>query len=47
MRLQLALRSYLDRVHWPGTVTFQRASWAGGRARFHPPECWDSLKIPR
>ena len=47
MRLQLALRSYLDRVPWPARITFQRASWAGWRWRFHPPECWDSLRIAR
>ena len=47
LRLQLALRSYLDRVPWPGAVVFQRVSWAGWRVRFHPPERWDSLKIPR
>lgn len=47
LRLQQALRSYLDRVPWPGTITFQRASWAGWRCRFHPPERWDSLRIPR
>ena len=46
-RLQLALRSYLDRVPWPSQITFQRVSWAGWRCRFHPPERWDSLKIPR
>ena len=47
LRLQVALRSYLDRVPWPGTVTFQRASWAGLKVRFHPPERWDALKILR
>jgi Holliday junction resolvase-like predicted endonuclease len=47
LRLQLSLRSYLDRVPWPGRISFQRASWAGQRWRFHPPECWDSLRIPR
>lgn len=46
-RLQLALRGYLDRVPWPGRVTFQRVSFAGWRWRFHEPERWDSLKIPR
>jgi putative endonuclease len=46
-RLQRALRSWLDRVPWPGAVTFQRGSWAGWRCRFHPAERWDSLKIPR
>jgi len=47
LRLQRALRTYLDRVPWPGRITFQRASWAGWRHRFHPPERWDSLRIPR
>lgn len=47
LRLQRALRAYLDRVPWPGAVTFQRASWSGWRCRFHPPERWDALKIPR
>ncbi|HOD32190.1 MAG TPA: YraN family protein [Holophaga sp.] len=47
LRLQTALRAYLDRVPWPGTVTFQRVSWSGWRCRFHPPERWDALKIPR
>lgn len=47
LRLQLALRAYLDRVPWPGRISFQRASWAGWRWRFHPPEAWDSLRIPR
>jgi Holliday junction resolvase-like predicted endonuclease len=46
-RLQLALRSFLDRVPWPGSVTFQRVSFAGWRWRFHPCERWDSLRIPR
>ena len=46
LRLQMGLRSFLDRVPWPGVVTFQRVSWAGGRCRFHPPERWDGLKIP-
>jgi len=46
-RLQMALRSYLDQVPWPGRVTFQRVSFAGWRCRFHPPERWDGLKIPR
>lgn len=46
-RLQLALRSYLNRVPWPGRITFQRVSFAGWKCRFHTPERWDSLKIPR
>jgi Holliday junction resolvase-like predicted endonuclease len=47
LRLQLSLRRYLDRVPWPGRITFQRASWAGWRWRFHPPERWDALRLPR
>ena len=47
MRLQLALGRYLDRVPWPGLISFQRASWAGWRWRLHPPERWDSLRILR
>jgi Holliday junction resolvase-like predicted endonuclease len=47
LRLQLALRCYLDRVPWPGRITFQRASWAGPRWRCHAPERWDSLRIQR
>lgn len=47
LRLQKALRAYLDRVPWPGSVTFQRVSWSGWRCRFQAPERWDSLKIPR
>jgi Holliday junction resolvase-like predicted endonuclease len=46
-RLQMALRAYLDRVPWPGTVSFQRVSWSGFRVCFHEPERWDSLKIQR
>ena len=47
MRLQVGLRIFLDRVPWPGRVTFQRVSWAGWRCRFHPPERWDGLKVLR
>jgi len=47
LRLQLALRAYLDRVPWPGRISFQRASWSGWRCRFQDPERWDSLRIPR
>ena len=47
LRLQQALRAFLDRVPWPGDVGFQRVSWAGWRCRFHPPERWEALKIPR
>lgn len=46
-RLQRTLRAYLDRVPWPGEVSFQRVSVHGWRFRFHPPECWDALRIPR
>lgn len=42
-RLQMALRDYLERVPWPGDVTFQRVSWSGWKCRFHPVERWDSL----
>ncbi|HJW72852.1 MAG TPA: YraN family protein [Geothrix sp.] len=45
LRLQRALRTWLDRVPWPGRVSFQRVSWAGWRCRFHPAEAWDALKI--
>jgi len=47
LRLQRALRTWLDRVPWPGRVSFQRVSWAGLRCRFHPAESWDSLKLHR
>jgi len=47
LRLQLALRTYLDRVPWPGNITFQRVSWAGRRVRFQALESWDALKIQR
>jgi Holliday junction resolvase-like predicted endonuclease len=43
LRLQTALRGYLERVPWPGRITFQRVSWSGWRCRFHPPERWDAL----
>jgi Holliday junction resolvase-like predicted endonuclease len=43
LRLQTALRAYLDKVPWPGRVTFQRVSWSGWRCRFHTPERWDAL----
>jgi len=44
LRLQRALRRYLERVPWPFAVTFQRVSWAGWRCRFHPPERWEGLR---
>ncbi|MBP1627939.1 MAG: hypothetical protein H6Q00_2414 [Holophagaceae bacterium] len=47
LRLQRALRNYLDRVPWPGSITFQRVSWSGWRCRFHPPERWDAFKMDR
>jgi putative endonuclease len=47
LRLQRALRRWLDRVPWPGTLTFQRASWSGFQWRFHPPERWESLALER
>ncbi|HJV90755.1 MAG TPA: YraN family protein [Holophagaceae bacterium] len=47
LRLQRALRSWLDRRPWPGEITFQRVSWSGLRCRFHPPERWEGLGIPR
>lgn len=47
LRLQMSLRTYLDRVPWPGRISFQRVSWSGWRWRFHPPERWDSLGIHR
>lgn len=45
LRLQRALQTYLDRVPWPGPVSFQRVSWNGWRCRFHPSERWDALTI--
>ena len=45
LRLQGALQAWLDRVPWPGRVSFQRVSWAGWRCRLHPPERWDGLKL--
>ena len=45
LRLQLALRSYLDRVPWPGRLSFQRVSWKGWECRFHPPEDWGALAL--
>ena len=47
LRLQRALQSWLDRVPWPGEVSFQRVSWAGWRCRCHPTERWDGLKVAR
>lgn len=44
LRLQRALRTWLDRVPWPGDITFQRVSWSGWRVRVHPPERWEGLK---
>lgn len=45
LRLQLALCAWLDRVPWPGPITFQRVSWSGLRVRFHPPERWEGLRL--
>jgi putative endonuclease len=42
-RLQMALLGWLDRVPWPGDITFQRVSWSGWSVRFQPVERWDSL----
>ncbi len=47
VRLQRALRAWLDRRPWPGEITFQRVSWAGWRCRFHPVERWEGLGLPR
>lgn len=47
LRLQGALRGWLDRRPWPGRLTFQRVSWRGWRCRFHPVERWEGLGIPR
>nr|WP_320134023.1 YraN family protein [uncultured Holophaga sp.] len=47
LRLQRALRTWLDRVPWPGSITFQRVSWNGWRCRLHPPERWEGLGILR
>ena len=44
-RLQRTFRHWLDRTPWPGTLTFQRVSWAGWRWRFHPPERWEGLSL--
>jgi Holliday junction resolvase-like predicted endonuclease len=43
LRLQMALRLWLDRVPWPGDITFQRVSWSGLRCKFHVAEGWESL----
>ncbi|HJU82766.1 MAG TPA: YraN family protein [Holophagaceae bacterium] len=47
LRLQRALRTWLDRVPWPGAISFQRASWSGFRCRFQTPERWESLGLQR
>ena len=44
VRLQKALRAWLDLSPWPGEVKFQRASWSGLRCKFHTPEDWVALK---
>jgi Holliday junction resolvase-like predicted endonuclease len=43
LRLQTALRLWLDQCPWPADITFQRVSWAGLRCKFHPAEKWDGL----
>jgi Holliday junction resolvase-like predicted endonuclease len=43
LRLQMAMRAFLDQIPWPFDVTFQRVSWAGVRCWFHPPERWELL----
>ena len=45
LRLQRALRTWLDRVPWPGAITFQRASWAGWRHRLHEVERWEGAGV--
>lgn len=40
LRLQVGLRRYLERVPWPGRLSFQRVSWRAWVCRFHPPERW-------
>ena len=47
LRLQGALRAWLDRRPWPGRLSFQRVSWRGWRCRFHPPERWEGLAPSR
>jgi Holliday junction resolvase-like predicted endonuclease len=47
LRIQKALRGFLERVPWPGRVSFQRVSWRGWTWRFHPPERWESLGTQR
>jgi Holliday junction resolvase-like predicted endonuclease len=44
LRLQQALHLWLDRVPWPGRLSFQRVSWAGWRWRRHPAERWEGLR---
>ncbi|HJW09432.1 MAG TPA: YraN family protein [Holophagaceae bacterium] len=47
LRLQRAFRAWLDRVPWPGDLSFQRVSWSGLCWHFHAPERWESLGIQR
>lgn len=47
LRLQRTLQGWLGRTPWPGTLRFQRVSWAGWRCRFHVPERWDALSGTR
>jgi Holliday junction resolvase-like predicted endonuclease len=45
MRLQRALRLWLERTPWPKDISFQRVSWSGLRCRFHPPENWRAIGL--
>jgi len=47
LRLQKAMRQWLDQIPWPKRITFQRVSWSGLRCKFHPTEDWESLGIRR
>jgi Holliday junction resolvase-like predicted endonuclease len=47
LRLQKALRHWLDQVPWPGNITFQRVSWSGFLCKFHTHENWESLGVRR
>jgi putative endonuclease len=45
LRLQKALRQWLDQIPWPGDITFQRVSWSGLFCKFHTPENWESMGV--
>ena len=45
LRLQIALRQWLDQFPWPKKITFQRVSWSGPFCKFHVAENWESLGI--